>query len=312
MDRAVLILSALLINAALAGPRRWYAPLKLERVAHLPAAVIGKAERKLDREHRTLREREARGVIFTGAVFLCCWAAGALLAWVFSFHLQFLEMLLLAALLPVRPGFDRVRQLQAQLKKGELAAARQALAHTPWRHHALLDAPGLARAGIELLAVQFASKILAPSLWYCLLGLPAFLFARALYLVVETLNPVAPGAAGFGRLARQIHAVMDYVPSRLAALLWVGASLFLPTARPAAAARSILAEGRFTPDSQSFTLMAVAHVLQLSLGGPLSAYGDRRWRGSGGLRAGPEDVAKALYLCALLHLFLFVGFGVFF
>ncbi len=312
MDRAVLVLSALLINAAFAGPRAWYAPLKLDRVARIPASLIGKAERKLDREHRSLREREARGVIFVGVVFLVCVVAGLLLHWVFSHNLQLLEMLVMAALLPVRPSWDRAKQVHTHLKKNELMAARQALDNTPWRHSALLDPFGMARAGIELLAVQFNAKILGPALWYCVCGLPGLFFARALYLMVETLNRPDDGQQGFGKLARQIYYVMDYVPSRFSAMLWVGASYFLSSGEPGLAMRSIMAEGKFTPDSQSYVLMAVAHVLKLSLGGPMSAYGDKRWWGSGSVKAMPADVARALYLFALLHLFLFVGFGLFF
>lgn len=311
MDRAVLIVSALLLNALFAGPRSLYAPLKLDRIAHLPASLIGKAERKLDREHRSLREREWRGAVFVGIIFGGCLMMGLLLGWIFSFNMQFLEMGLLASLLPVRPSWDRGRLVHKHLKRGEMLAARQALENTPWRHSALLDPFGMARAGIELLAVQFSAKIFAPCLWYALCGLPGLFFSRAIYLLVETLNQPADYAQGFGRLARLVHAGMDYVPSRLAGLMWLGASFFLSTAEPGNAGRAILAESKFTRDSQSFTLMSVAHVLKLSLGGPMSVYGDKRWWGSGTVKAMPSDVARALYLFALLHLFLFLGFGLF-
>ncbi len=312
MDRAVLLLSALLLNAAFAGPRWLYMPLKLDRIARMPASLIGKAERKLDREHRSLREREARGVFFVVVVFCGCVALGWLLGWLFSFNLQPVEMVLLACLLPVRPSWDRGRQVQKYLKQNNLLAARHALENTPWRHSALLDPSGMARAGVELLAVQFAEKIWAPCLWFCLAGLPGLFFIRALYLIVETLNQPADVPQGFGRLARQVHFALDYVPVRLAAGLWLAAAYFLPTSNPRQAARSITAESRFTRDSQSFILMSVAHVLGLSLGGPMSAYGDRRWWGSGTVKAQPSDISRALYLFALLHLFLFIGFGLFF
>ena len=312
MDRAVFILSALLLNAAFAGPRWLYTPLKLDRIAHIPASLIGKAERKLDREHRSLREREARGAMFVVVVFIGCTVLGWALGWILSFNLQPVEIVIVAALLPVRPSWDRVRQVQRYLKKNDLLAARHALENTPWRHSALLDPCGMARAGIELLAVQFSVKILSPCLWFCLCGLPGMFFIRALYLIVETLNPPLDGPQGFGRLARQVHYVLDYIPSRLAALLWLAAAYFMPTASPAQAAQRIWEEAKFTRDSQSFILMSVAHVLQLSLGGPMSAYGDKRWWGSGTVKATPADMGRGLYLFALLNLFLFIGFGLFF
>lgn len=312
MDRAVLILSALLLNVAFGGPRWVYAPLGLDRVANLPARLIGKAQRKLDREHRSLREREARGSIFVAVVFLLCVVAGAFLGWVFSFNLQLVEMVLLAGLLPVRSSWDRARMVQKALAHNDLLAARHALENTPWRHSALLDASGMARAAIELVAVQFSTKILSSCLWFCLCGLPGLFFIRALYLIVETVNQPVNGAQGFGKLARQVHYALDYLPSRLNACLWVAAAYFITTANPREATRQIMVEAKFTPDSQSFILMVAAHVLKLSLGGPMSAYGDKRWWGHGTPRAQEADISRALYLFALLNLFLFIGFGLFF
>jgi len=312
MDRAVLLLSALLVNAAFAGPRSLYAPLRLERIAHMPAVFIGKAQRKLDREHRSLRDREARGAVFVLVLFAVCVLMGWLLAWVFSFNLQFLEIGVLAVLLPVRPTWSRVKALHGHVKRGDLMAARQTLDNTPWRHSALLDPFGMSRAGIEFLGVQFTAKIFSPALWFCLCGLPGFLFIRGLYLLVETLNLAEGGARGFGRMAMQVHRVLDYIPSRLACVLWLWTSYFLSGAEPKVAARAIWHDAAYTKDSQSFTLMSVAHVLGLSLGGPMSAYGDKHWWGSGTVKAQAADVARALYLFALLHLFLFIGFGLFF
>ncbi|MBY0408485.1 MAG: hypothetical protein K2Q01_12405, partial [Rickettsiales bacterium] len=116
---------------------------------------------------------------------------------------------------------------------------------------------------------------------------------------------------GFGRYARALHNVMDYLPGRFAGLRWVGAAYFLAGAEPAKAARALWDKGAQLADAQSFSLLAAAEVLNVSLGGPMSAYGDRQWHGRGSPRAQTSDLARALYLFCLLHLFLFIGFGLF-
>lgn len=311
MDSAVLVLSALLLNAAL-GVRRWYAPLRPQRVTGLPARLVRDVERRLDREHRGLKERERRGALLVALAFAACLAAGLVGGWLFKQNLHFVEIALMTVLLPLRPIWDRASSIHQSLKAGNVAQARLALDEKLWRHRAVMDEAGLARAGIETLAVGFAEKILAPILWYFILGLTGLFFSRALTLIVETLQSPAQ-EEGFARAARGAHYLLHYLPSRLAAGLWLMALLFLPSGKPGEAARDIREGGLDTAPPQRIDLLAAASALKLSLGGPSSVYAaDKAWVGKGPVRALPQDMARALYLFALLHLFLFILLGLFF
>jgi len=308
MERSLFALCALLLNVVLAGPRQWYGAFGLSDWFRTPATLVRDAERKLNREHRSLKEREWRGALLTSLVLAGSLIAGWFFGWLFRHGLEFAELLVLTAALPVRPTWDRVSQLRKNLYAGNLQAARQALAGTAWRHHALLDEYGLGRAGIELLAVNFSEKIVAPVFWYLLLGLPGLFASKSLALLQETLTQRG-GAEGFGKAARSVHYWLHYLPSRLAALLWLAASLFLPWVKLRETAKQI-AGGVNGAAPQIVSLLSAAAVLKLTLGGPASIYA-QRWIGSGTSRPASSDVKRALYVFALLDLLLFILLGIF-
>lgn len=309
IDRAFLILCSLLLNAALAGPRRWYVALGLATVARYPAAWIRDAERRLNRDHRSFKERESRGMVLVVFVLAASLVLGAAGNWLLQRNFHFLEILFIGLLLPVRPTWDCVSQIRQGLHGGDLAKAKQALEDTAWKHHALMDEYGVARAGIEMLAVHFSEKILAPVLWYLVLGLPGLLMSKAIYLLQETLVRPGDSGQGFGKAARQAHAVLHYIPSRLAAVFWLAACVFMPAAKLRRAARQV-SDGMKGRTPQAMSLLAAASVLGMSLGGPNSVYAQGGWIGNGTPKPMAADVKRGLMFFAVLHLFLFVFVGV--
>ena len=314
MDRAVLVLCALLLNLIFGGPKSLYTALGITRYTRMPADFLRDAERRLNRQHRSIEQRQWRGVVLVCMVV----ASALLLGWIgdalLEGNLHFMEIMLLAALLPARQAWDAAWRIYRGLKAGNIAQARTALEGTPWRHYMLLDEHGLARAGIEILAVHFSEKILAPSLWYLLFGLPGICVSRAAMLMIESL-PLAPAgdknADGFRSAALGLHFVLHYLPARIAVFLWMVAALFPPSGDARAVAKILLA-GRFsTAEPQALSMLAAANALSLSLGGPSSIYSHQEWLGVGTAKAMPKHIRHALYLFALLHLFLFIGLGLF-
>ncbi|MDE3017077.1 MAG: cobalamin biosynthesis protein [Pseudomonadota bacterium] len=306
MERAFIVLSALLLNAVSAGPRRIYVGLGLTRLSRWPAQRVRDLERKLNRSHRSLTERETRGMILVGVVFLGSLLAGGLGGLLFQHNLRFVELLIVTILLPVRPTWDIASRIRKCLQAGDMAGARQALEGTAWKHHALLDEYGVARAAIEMLAVHFSEKILAPAVWYLLFGLPGLLLSKAAWLLRETLA----SDPAFGQAAKAAHVLLHYLPSRLAALLWLSASLFLPSCRASDIIKQVT-PALIKTSPPLLALLSAAGALRLSLGGPASVYAGKQWLGSGSARPGATDIRRALTLFALLHLLLFILVGFF-
>lgn len=56
MDRVILAISALFLNMILGGPRAFYQALGSGRVTRAPLRFVRDAERRLNRDHRSVSE----------------------------------------------------------------------------------------------------------------------------------------------------------------------------------------------------------------------------------------------------------------
>lgn len=302
MDHALIALSAVLLNAALAGPRPLLMRLGILALWHRPAHLARTLERKLNREHRSPQERRMRGFVLSAVAAACGmavgWMAGSLVA-----QAKFLEIALLASLLPLRASWDIAAQVKAGLHARNLTRARAAFMATPVRHHALLDEYGLARSAIELLAYNAAIKIISPVLWYLLFGLPGAFISLSATLLFEASG----NDDGFAQSIRKWNEWVHFLPVRLAGLLWLVAALFLPSAKATNSAQALRKMGE-PAGFEGLSLSIPAFMLNLSLGGPSSAY-SREWVGAGTPKPVAVDIRRSLYLFAVLHLLLIILLG---
>lgn len=310
MEHALLILCALLVNAVFGGPRRLHEALGLGRLTRLPAHGVRDVERRLNRENRSSKARRIRGWIVVGFVVFSCIVFGRLLGWIFQGNMQAGEVALLAFLLPFRSSLDTAGAIRKELRAHHLNAARQVLEHTAWRHHPKLDDHGLARAAIEILAVHFSEKIVAPVLFYILFGLPGFFVSRMVYIMQETLVRPTESEQAFGYGARKLHYLLHYIPARVTALLWICAAIFIPSATIGDSASQI-SKGLLGESPQDIALLSASSVLHVGLGGPMSAYMHEGWVGPGTARIGDADIKRAMRAYVLLHVLLFCLIGLF-
>ena len=304
MNHAMIVLIALLLNIALFGSR-WFGELTgLTGIAALPGAVIRASQRKLNRSQRSAQVRRSRGVMLVMSVVVLSLVTGLLLDMLSTSRLRVVDILLLALLLPVRQSWECARVIYKALRADDLASARLALKDTVWRHFGLLDAHGVARAAIELLAVQFSEKILAPVLWYLVLGLPGFLIDKSLYLLKETLCQPMASENDFGRPAIQAHFIANYIPARLAMGLWIAALFFFPVGNPIASLRRMEKGNLAQLTPERVSVLAASCALNLALGGPTSVYTLGNWHGSGTAKVRTPDIRRALILAGMVQLLL--------
>ena len=135
---------------------------------------------------------------------------------------------------------DLVAQVEAALGQG-LQAGRDQLAHLVSRDVQRLDEAGVRESAIETLAENLSDSLVAPLLWFALLGLPG----AALYRFANTADAMwgYPGVHGgrhwqwAGKWAARADDVLNWLPARLTAgLLMMGAGRTLWQALPAQAA----------------------------------------------------------------------------
>ena len=296
MASPVIVLLAMLLNIGLLGSKRFAPPSGHTALATLIRSV----ERKLNRPQRSQRERRQRGMLLLAAAVMTGWAFGSGLHALFVSTWRSGEIFVLAFLLPVRPTWERADAIFKALKAHDTAAARLALQPTVWRHYALLDEHAVARAAIEILAVQLSEKIVAPVLWYMVLGLPALCVSKAIYLLIETLCQPMQRANDFTQPIRLAHHVMHYIPARVTMAGWLLGLLLLPSAHWLVSLRTLGKSPLVTASPEQVSVLAVACALNLSLGGPTSVYTDGQWFGPATAKATSADIKRAQVVWACL------------
>lgn len=117
-----------------------------------------------------------------------------------------------------------------QLQKQDLPAARKAVSMIVGRDTEQLDETGVAKAAIETVAENASDGVIAPMI-YLAIGGPVLGFA---YKAVNTMDSMVgyknEKNLYFGRFAAKLDDVVNFIPSRVAALLMIVAS-FLPGKR---------------------------------------------------------------------------------
>lgn len=186
--------------------------------------------------------------------------------------------------------------VQRELEKGDLPAARKAVGRIVGRDTQELTAEGVTKAAVETVAENFSDGVAAPLFYMLLGGAPLALTYKA----VNTMDSMVGYKNGrylyFGRAAAKLDDLVNMVPSRLAALCWVG-SAFL-TGQDGKNAWRIWRRDRrnhASPNSAQ-TESACAGALGVQLAGPASYFGrvvDKPTIGDPDRAVEPADIGRA-------------------
>ena len=203
----------------------------------------------------------------------------------------------------------------AELKKDDLPAARKAVSRIVGRDTEALTAEGVTRAAVETVAENASDGVIAPLLYMLLGGAPLALTYKAINTMDSMLGYKNEKYLYFGRAAAKLDDVANYIPSRLAALLWIMAAAF--TRNDAKGAWRIWRRDRrnhASPNSAQ-TESACAGALGVQLAGPAYYFGEYYPKPTIGdpLRPiEPEDILRAdrmMYVASGFALRLDVRYG---
>ncbi|MEI8610929.1 cobalamin biosynthesis family protein [Enterovibrio sp. Hal110] len=173
------------------------------------------------------------------------------------------DLLLLWLVLGWRPIVNQTQQLEQALAREDKPAARTLLAETLNRDTQSLSGVGIAKASCETLLLGYARQVVGVLFWYALLGgIGAFLYTLVV-LLARTWPTRREEFAEFGLFSAAFLSVLDWVPTRLFALLIAAGHRFEP---------AMLAirdnEKRWVTSGSDWVLSATGAKFQLSLGGP--------------------------------------------
>ena len=198
-----------------------------------PVVLMGRCISALEKHLRTALPKTPRGELVGGAAVaavlplgtlavtgLACWAAARLHP---ALGLA-LQMLWCGQALAAKGLAQESRNVYKELAKGDLPAARRAVARIVGRDTQNLTAAGVTRAAVETVAENASDGVIAPLLYMLLGGAPLALTYKAINTMDSMLGYKNEKYLYFGRCAAKLDDAANWLPSRLAALLWVAAA----------------------------------------------------------------------------------------
>ena len=284
-----------------------------------PVVLMGRCISALEKHLRTALPKTPRGELAGGAAVaavlplgtlavtgLACWVAARLHP---ALGLA-LQMLWCGQALAAKGLAQESRNVYKELAKGDLPAARRAVARIVGRDTQNLTAAGVTRAAVETVAENTSDGVIAPLLYMLLGGAPLALTYKAINTMDSMLGYKNEKYLYFGRCAAKLDDAANWLPSRLAALLWVAAAAL--TGNSARGAWRIWRRDRrrhASPNSAQ-TESACAGALGVQLAGPAYYFGeyyDKPTIGDPLREIEPRDILRAnrmMYAESLLALVL--------
>ena len=308
-----MLAAALALDAAVGDPDAVWR--RLPHPVVLLGRLVGGLDLTLNRTRFWPGFRKALGVLAVLVIAAVAAAIGFAVEYLFGLipYGWIGTVIVAAILLAGRSLHAHVRAVALAFAAGGLDAARIAVSRIVGRDPASLDEAGVCRAAIESTAENFSDAVVAPALWFALLGLPGMLAYKAISTADSMIGHMSPRYEQFGWASARLDDLVNIPASRLAGLL-------IALAAPAAGGsipEAFRVMRRDSPGHHSpnagWPEAAMAAALGLALLGP------RRYRGvltaapylnaAGRRQATPDDILRALrvYRAAWALLFLFAA-----
>lgn len=274
-----------------------------EKMPH-PVIWMGKAISRLEKWLRRHLPQTPKGECTGGRILAFVLPVGTLLIsgglcwlfwWIHPLLGLALQILWCWQALAMRCLAKESRNVYRSLKTEGLEAGRNAVARIVGRDTAQLSEQGVIKATVETVAENFSDGVLAPLLYMLIGGAPLALTYKAINTMDSMVGYKNDKYLHFGRAAAKLDDVANYIPSRIAALLWIAAS-------PLAGGNLKNAwkiwrrdrRNHASPNSAQ-TESACAGSLGIQLAGPASYFGKRLEKpyiGDAVREIEPEDILR--------------------
>ena len=270
-----------------------------------PVVFMGKAIARLEGFLRPRLPKTPKGEVLGGAIVAFCLPVGTLLfagavcrgaARLHPLLGLAVQMFWCAQALAARGLVQESTNVYRELVKPDLPAARRAVSRIVGRDTAALTAEGVTKAAVETVAENASDGVIAPLFYMLLGGAPLALTYKAINTMDSMLGYKNEKYLYFGRVPAKLDDAANYLPSRLAGLLWVAAAAF--TRNDAKGAWKIWRRDRrrhASPNSAQ-TESACAGALGVQLAGPAYYFGQyypKLTIGDALRPIEPEDILRA-------------------
>ena len=345
INHLIAFIMGFLLDQVIGDPHNIPHPIRLigSGIAFFERVFLGEKERDNRREDKssvkggntsqsTGNDKEQKYREFICGVIMCvsmiAVSAGAtalILYLAYSTH-RFLgvavEAVLTCYILAAKRRKDESMKVHHAIKTGTIEDARYAVSMIVGRDTKALDAEGVARAAVETVAENTSDGVIAP-LIYTFIGGPVGGF---IYKTINTMDSMTGYHSDkyeyFGKAAAKIDDVVNFIPSRISAVLMIVAAAICGKDYSAKRAISIFVRDRYkhkSPNSAQ-TESACAGALSVRLAGPASYFGkvvDKPYIGDDIRPIEADDIKRACklmymteYLCMAILVFLALIFKI--
>jgi adenosylcobinamide-phosphate synthase len=278
-------------------------------------SAIEKVVRKIFLQ--TVRGENVAGGVLWLLVVVISTAVPALLLWL-SYGLNTwlglaLESIMCWQILATKSLKDESMKVYAALKTGNIEQSRYAVSMIVGRDTENLDDKAVARAAVETVAENTSDGIVAPLVFLAIGGAPLGFFYKAVNTMDSMMGYVEMPYKNIGLVPAKMDDVMNFIPSRLSALIMLLAGWLLKL--NVKNGWKIFRRDRFnhaSPNSAQ-TESVCAGLLGLRLAGDAWYHGElhkKKFIGDALREIEYEDIQRAcrlLYVTAVLSLILFCG-----
>lgn len=216
---AFLVALSLIADAIIGDP-----PAFWRRFPH-PIVIIGQAIGWLDvtfnREDRSENYRRLAGTLCLSVLLVTGFTAASLVQSALLFlPFGWVVLALLASIFIAQKSlYVHVKAVQDGLTESGLTGGRKAVAQIVGRDPEHLDEAGISRAAIESCAENFSDGIVAPALWFALLGLPGLVAYKIVNTADSMIGYRTPRHEAYGWASARFDDLINWPAARLSALL---------------------------------------------------------------------------------------------
>lgn len=274
-----------------------------EKMPH-PVIWMGKAISRLEKWLRRHLPQTPKGERTGGRILAFTLPVGTLLIsgglcwlfwWIHPLLGLALQILWCWQALAMRCLAKESRNVYRCLKTEGLEAGRNAVARIVGRDTAQLSKQGVIKATVETVAENFSDGVLAPLLYMLIGGAPLALAYKAINTMDSMVGYKNDKYLHFGRAAAKLDDVANYIPSRIAALLWIVASPLVGGSLKNAWKIWRRDRRNHASPNSAQTESACAGSLGIQLAGPASYFGKRLEKpyiGDAVREIEPEDILR--------------------
>lgn len=209
------LLTGFIIDLILGDPQGW------PHIVRAFGALIAFLEKLLYQ----MKNKRLAGTILAVSVLLTSLLVPAALltaAWIISPLLYFaLETLLVWQLIAVRSLRAESRRVYDELERNDICAARKAVSMIVGRDTDALDKKGVTKAAVETVAENASDGVAAPLFFIMLGGAALGCFYKAANTMDSMIGYKSEKYIDFGRFAAKLDDVLNFIPSRLCALVMI-------------------------------------------------------------------------------------------